>query len=382
MRTVENSLLLFLSCMLLISCTGKRSDGTIVNNEVALQTEEIHFPQQDVLQLKSYYLSSPVHGDSVNILIGYNYRLHSLDYLDLESKQVTQVTLPAKGPHAISRLSGIYVHSLDSVWVSDDSEHVFLVDSRGTVKDIVDLREYLDDKEQLLINTNYAIHTSRLYYNKNRQSLMFLTQNLSSKVFAVKEVFINKEKDVAIYYLSPSNIIPDMSAGYSYMSFPNVNYVGENIIYNYPAESSIYTLNIVTNERNSVMAESNYTSNIVAECTSGKDYAALERHRLENPYFYDVMYIPQYKMYARLHIDKVEFDADMGIEKLINDRDLYLMLFDDEMKKVYEVKLAKHRYNYFTGWCVSYSGIVLFVDNMLDTENNTDDLTIDFVYPK
>ena len=52
------------------------------------------------------------------------------------------------------------------------------------------------------------------------------------------------------------------------------------------------------------------------------------------------------------------------------------------MKKVYEVKLAKHRYNYFTGWCVSYSGIVLFVDNMLDTENNTDDLTIDFVYPK
>ena len=65
------------------------------------------------------------------------------------------------------------------------------------------------------------------------------------------------------------------------------------------------------------------------------------------------MYIPQYKMYARLHIDKVEFDADMGIEKLINDRDLYLMLFDDEMKKVYEVKLAKHRYNYFTGWCVS-----------------------------
>ena len=140
MRTVENSLLLFLSCMLLISCTGKRSDGTIVNNEVALQTEEIHFPQQDVLQLKSYYLSSPVHGDSVNILIGYNYRLHSLDYLDLESKQVTQVTLPAKGPHAISRLSGIYVHSLDSVWVSDDSEHVFLVDSRGTVKNIVALR--------------------------------------------------------------------------------------------------------------------------------------------------------------------------------------------------------------------------------------------------
>ena len=47
-----------------------------------------------------------------------------------------------------------------------------------------------------------------------------------------------------------------------------------------------------------------------------------------------------------------------------------------------EVKLAKHRYNYFTGWGVSSGGIVLFVDNVLDTENNTDDLIIDFVNPK
>lgn len=382
MRIVEVILMFFLSCMISVSCIGKKSDGTTVNNEVELQTKEIHFPQQDVLQLKSYYLSSPVYGDSVNILIGYNYRLHALDCLDLESKRVTQVTLPAKGPHAISRLSGIYAYSLDSVWVSDDSEHVFLVDSRGTVNNTVDLREYLDDTEQLLINTNYAIHTSRLYYNKNRQSLMFLTQNLSSKEFAVKEVFINQKKEAAIYKLSPSNIIPDMSEGYSYMSYPNVNYTGENIIYNYPTESSIYTLNILTNVRSSVTAESSYTSNVVEKCTSGKDYAASERHRLENPYFYDVMYIPKYKIYARLHIDKVEFDVDRGIEKLINDRDLYLMLFNGEMKKMCEVKLAKHRYNYFTGWGVSYGGIVLFVDNILDTENDTDELTMDFVYPK
>lgn len=382
MRTVKIILIFSLSYIAFVSCIGKKSHGTKDNNEVELQMEEIHFPQQDVLQLKSYYLSSPVHGDSVNILIGYNYRLHSLDYLDLESMQVTQVALPAIGPHAISRLSGIYAHSLDSVWVSDDSEHVFLVDSKGIVNNTVALRKYMDDTEQLLINTNYAIHTSRLYYNKKRQSLMFLTQNLSSKAFAVKEVFINKERETVIYKLLPSNIIPDMNEEYFYMSCPNVNYVGDNIIYNYPAESSIYILNILTNDRKSVLAESNYTSNVVEKCTSGKDYAALERHRLENPYFYDVMYIPQYKIYARLHVDKVEFDADRGIDKLINDRDLYLMLFNDEMKKMCEVKLAKHRYNYFTGWGVSYSGIVLFVDNVLDAENNTDDLTIDFVCPK
>lgn len=83
MKTINIILIFSLSCIMSVSCIGKKSDGKVVSNEVELQMEEIHFPQQDVLQLKSYYLSSHVHGDSVNILIGYNYRLHSLDYLDL-----------------------------------------------------------------------------------------------------------------------------------------------------------------------------------------------------------------------------------------------------------------------------------------------------------
>lgn len=366
----------------LMSCAGQKSSKTVGKSETEVQVEEIQFPQQEVLQLKSYYMSSPIHEDSVDILIGYNYRLHSLDYINLKSKVVTQAVLPDKGPDAITRLSGIYAHSFDSVWVSDDSERAFLVDSKGAVKNIVNLKGYLKDAEQLLLNTNYAIHTSHLYYNKNRQSLMCLVQNLTADTFMVKEVFVGKERETISYKLLPSNIISDMSEGYTYMNCPNVNFAGENIIYNYPVESSIYTLNILTNTRNTIAAESSYTSNMVEECITGRDYSALEKHRLENPYFYEVMYIPQYNMYARLHIDKVEFDANKGIEQLINDRDLYLMLFNDKIEKVDEVKLAKHRYNYFTGWGSSYNGLILFVDNILDSKNDTDNLIIDLVSPK
>lgn len=381
---VMNSVKCFLLMLAgaLISCAGQKSSKMVGNGEAEVQVEEIQFPQQEVLQLKSYYMSSPIHEDSVDILIGYNYRLHSLDYINLKSKAVTQAVLPDKGPDAITRLSGIYAHSFDSVWVSDDSERAFLVDSKGTVKNIVNLKGALKDAEQLLINTNYAIHTSHLYYNKNRQSLMFLVQNLASDTFMIKEVFVGKERESISYKLLSSNIISDMSEGYTYMNCPNVNFADENIIYNYPVESSIYTLNILTNTRNTIAAESGYTSNMVEECTSGRDYSALEKHRLENPYFYEVMYIPRYKMYARLHIDKVEFDANKGIDQLINDRDLYLMLFNDKIEKVNEVKLAKHRYNYFTGWGSSYNGIVLFVDNILDSKNDTDNLIIDLVSPK
>ena len=370
-------------CMTLVSCTGQKTGKENDNNDkVAIEVGEIKFPPQNVLQLKSYYLSSSVHVDSIDYLIGYNYRSHSLDYMNIKSRLVTQIVLPGDGPDAIVRLSGIYVQSLDSVWISDESERVFMVDSVGMIKRTIDLKKYLEDQEQLLINTNYAMFTSHLFYNSSRRSLMFLVKNIASDTFLVKEVFIEKDGKMATYQLSSSKVVPDMSKGYAYINFPNVNFVGENIVYNYPVESSIYMLNIRTNERKYILADSHYTYNIIRKCTTVGDYATLEKHWLENPHFYDVMYLPKYKMYARLHADKVDFDEKKGMEKLINERDLYLMLFDENMEKISEVKLSNYRYSPFTGWNTTYSGLALFVDNFLDEKNNTDDLIIDIISPK
>lgn len=367
-----------------MSCTGQKKGEIVVdNNKVGIQVEEIIFPPQNILQLKSYYLSSFVHQDSINALVGYNYRLHSLDYINLKTKRVTQTQLSDEGPNAITRLSGIYANTLDSVWVTDESEYAYLLDSTGVIKKTVNFKKYMDKSEQLFINTNYAMHTSHLYYNNARQSLMFLVKNLLSNTFGVKEVFIDdSEKKSITYKLLPSKIVTELNKDYVYMNAPNVNFVGENIIYNYPVESSVYTLNILTNERNYYLGKSCYTSNVVKKCTSPENYSALEKHRIENPHFYDVMYIPKFKIYARLHVDKVEFDAKKSFDNLINDRDLYLMLFNDNFSKICEVKLLKRRYNYFTGWSASYGGIILFVDNALDEHNSTDDLIMDLIFPE
>ena len=275
-------------CMILVSCTGQKTGKENDNNDkIAIEVGEIKFPPQDVLQLKSYYLSSSVHVDSIDYLIGYNYRLHSLDCMNLKSKSVTQIVLPGDGPDAIVRLSGIYAQSLDSVWISDESERAFLIDSVGTIKRMIDLKKYLEDQEQLLINTNYAMFTSHLFYNASRHSLMFLVKHTPSNTFIVKEVFIDEVGKMATYQLSSSKVVPDMSKGYAYINFPNVNFVGENIVYNYPVESSIYMLDIRTNERKYILADSHYTSNIIEKCTTSGDYATLEKHWLENSHFYD-----------------------------------------------------------------------------------------------
>ena len=369
----------FILIAFLASCMEQKSQNKIKNNIVEVEVEEMKFPPQTVLQLKSYYLSSAVHTDSADFLIGYNYRLHSLDYMNLQSKEVTQTILSDEGPDAVISLTGLYANSLDSIWMSDESERVFLLDNAGQIKTTVNLKEYLQDTEQLLINTNHAMFTSHLYYNEIRQSLMFLVKKMASQTFVVRELFLDKGKDAIDYELEPSRIIPDITSGYAFINAPNVNFTTTDIIYNYPFESSVYTLDIQTGERKYVPAQSQYTENIVERVEPGTDYSTIEQCRIQNPHFFDVMYIPKLKKYVRLHLGGVDFDEKRGRDELMNDRILYLMIFDEKMKVLGESKLLEHRYNNFTGWSVSYNGVALFVDNILDEEDDTEDLAIDVI---
>ena len=369
----------FILIAFLASCMEQKSQNKIKNNIVEVEVEEMKFPPQTVLQLKSYYLSSAVHTDSADFLIGYNYRLHSLDYMNLQSKEVTQTILSDEGPDAVISLTGLYANSLDSIWMSDESERVFLLDNAGQIKTTVNLKEYLQDTEQLLINTNHAMFTSHLYYNEIRQSLMFLVKKMASQTFVVRELFLDKGKDAIDYELEPSRIIPDITSGYAFINAPNVNFTTTDIIYNYPFESSVYTLDIQTGERKYVPAQSQYTENIVERVEPGTDYSTIEKCRIQDPHFFDVMYIPKLKKYVRLHLGGVDFDEKRGRDELMNDRILYLMIFDEKMKVLGESKLLEHRYNNFTGWSVSYNGVALFVDNILDEEDDTEDLAIDVI---
>lgn len=276
----------FILIAFLASCMEQKSQNKIKNNIVEVEVEEMKFPPQTVLQLKSYYLSSAVHTDSADFLIGYNYRLHSLDYMNLQSKEVTQTILSDEGPDAVISLTGLYANSLDSIWMSDESERVFLLDNAGQIKTTVNLKEYLQDTEQLLINTNHAMFTSHLYYNEIRQSLMFLVKKMASQTFVVRELFLDKGKDAIDYELEPSRIIPDITSGYAFINAPNVNFTTTDIIYNYPFESSVYTLDIQTGERKYVPAQSQYTENIVERVEPGTDYSTIEKCRIQNPHFF------------------------------------------------------------------------------------------------
>ena len=118
---------------------------------------------------------------------------------------------------------------------------------------------------------------------------------------------------------------------------------------------------------------------MAGKCESKRDYSKWERHSVENPHFYDVMYLSALGIYARLHLSEGEFDTTKSLLDLESGRDLYLTLFDRDFTLLGEDKLPSRRYSYFTGWGAINDGLVIFVDNILDKNEKTEELAFDIV---
>ena len=141
------ALIIFPLCFFFISCNGskKQSAGQEVN-EVKLQTEDILFPVSEVLNLKSYYLSSYFHNDSLSLIYGYNYKSHALDCMDLKRHQISQILLSSQGESAVMRsVAGLSIQTPDSIWIYDDTQRILLINGDGKLLKTVDLRQELKD---------------------------------------------------------------------------------------------------------------------------------------------------------------------------------------------------------------------------------------------
>ena len=88
---MKTSTFYYISLFLLLLSCSQANKKTMHVKSVDIKRKEINFPPSDVLQLKSYYLTSFNQSGPLPELIGYNYKEHALDCINLTSKQITQI---------------------------------------------------------------------------------------------------------------------------------------------------------------------------------------------------------------------------------------------------------------------------------------------------
>ena len=315
----------------MVSCDHQRTTQPHhIKDSLAYDIESIKIiPSNDILELKSYHITSPFSCQNIDGIIAYNYRLHSLDLIDLYNhKEISSIPLQREGPDGIpGRVAGIFPLSKDSIWVYDGI-YMYLLNSAGRVNEKITL----EDRESLIINTNYAMNTAKFSYNPKRHSLLYLTRKDD---FIVEEYDIKKRKIIKTYPLSYSIINPKGSLLYADMDAPNVNFVDNKIIYNYPYESTIYLLDMDSGKQLLIDAPSCYTSNKAQTCNAN-GYSIWERP-------------------------------------------IYMMAFDKDFNIMGESKLAGKRYSCFTGWCALKNSVLLFNENSLSDSISYETLNVDII---
>ena len=297
-------------------------------------------------------------------IYGYNYKTHSLDILDTWTRKISHIALQSDGPHAILlQIQGLYVYNEDSIWVYNQGT-IYLINNEGEVQEkivVSDLKEGF-----VITDTNYSIAANKLYYNKKRKSLFYTVRSTrEDPLFFVYEYCLENGQ-ISKNEIQGVGFEKDIKS-YGWKQLPNVTFTDEKIIYNFPFESNIYTVDIETGKKQAFGGKSKFTDNVVSHISGSFSFEMAERHKVENIHFFEILYNSAKNVYYRLHVGKSEFIDGEDIFKLYNRKKMYIMVFDSNFNIINETELMPNKYYYINNWGMMSDG--LFIASIPADEN-------------
>ena len=359
-------------CILCISCrnqTPAAKSSTTVIDSIKIETGRVA-SSGDTILLHSYYLSTDYPCDGENLVMGYNYREHCLDVFT-DSHVVEKIQLEQHGRDAIpGRLKALNATSKDSIWIFDGIA-ICLINSEGKV-----IYKHKDN-DFIFLDSNYAMHTSTIGWYGN--DILMYPVDINGK-FIIRCVSASAKSIVKEFMLDYPKCNSMGRNSYADMKCPNVSYANNQIIYNYPYDSSIMTIDINTEEKKEYRVGSKYAADSLEPFKGTNDIEQWQEYDWGHPHYYEVCYIPHLDVYVRAMVGGVSFQEHNDRSSIVDARVLYLSFIDKDFKLVSEYQLPAKRYNNFHGLCVRSNGIVIFVDNML-SEIHQEELVYDMVTP-
>ncbi|MDR2775169.1 MAG: DUF4221 domain-containing protein [Tannerella sp.] len=363
--------------LILLSLSCKREVSLIENGygePVFLSLTKVDIPI-DSVTINSYDRLSTYTHDNDNYILAYNYKTHALDNFNVNKQTVSHIELMHEGSDGINEIQGFHAHSADSIRIYGTNNIISLIDSTGKVKERINIPSLNNGVS--FVMTNFSICTSKLFYNSDRNSLFFLTLSVRNE----KNSFFVTELSLPDYSTKtyPVNTITekDFRNDYGWKQAPNVTYTNKTIIYNFPVESNIYVINIESGKTSIHGGKSRHTSNEVSKLKTNFDMPEGERHINENVHFFDILHDPLKNIYYRLHLDRIEYNAQTDFRTLYLSKDIYLMVYNEKFEVINETKLDSRKYNYFNCWGMLSNGLFIAKDNALNNDTDFEQFQID-----
>ena len=291
-----------------------------------------------------YTMLSDVYKDK---LYGYNHKLRTIDVFDLSNRKAIQnIPLEKEGPDGIPLVDGYSVCG-NEIIINGRTQYI-IIDTTGKVKKKIQKKDLnventypgytIENIKPLLIN-NFI----KSYYNCNTQEIIapvYPTDILNTETRYEGFCLLKINSNTNTTTLLPIPYPDIFKKGKYYGNLDDIQFCwrGDSIIYNFPNSSDVYIFNQANKEIKRIEASSKYTSNISETLAFNSDRQQIMSHYLHSLFFHKITYDKYRDLFYRIHVSKCETN------RFLEDRDMYLSIFNHKLEKIDEIKLPTSIY--------------------------------------
>ena len=368
---LSNIVLLIAIVLGALSCgeNNKNSQAAFCVDSLQVSSKRV-VPADSIIWEQSYNLSCPYPYGGGYAIMGYNAQAHALEIFT-DSATIGRIQLDHHGENAvIGRASAITAISMDSIWLYDCFAF-YLIDSKGRV-----LHKHKDDR-QIFLDANYVMQTASMgWYGGN---VLLYPVDVKGK-FYLEHYSLKDKKVIKEIPLDFPDCNKNGKNLYADMKYPNVSFSDGKVIYNYPYDSDIMTINLASGERRKYKAPSRFADASLKPYKRSGNMQAWLNYDWSNAHFFEVEYLPNLGLYARFMLGGINVGKYNDRNSVVDARKLYVSFLDADFNIVGEFLLKEKRYSNFHGWCAMPDALAVYVDNLLDNEV-CEDLVFDKIAP-
>jgi hypothetical protein len=347
-----------LSLLLFAACSHQRGNADYEVREIdSVSFQNISIPI-DSVSLLYYKKNCSFILDGENCLAGYNPVWHTIDVFNLDKKTlIKHIKLEENGPHEVMKVYGLFVHTLDSIFVFDPSG-LKLVNESGFVRKLP-----YEFAEGSLI----SVSGSGIHYDAGSRSVFMYFQAadfsagkgdraLAKPIVAEFHIETGKIDLLPVYY---SEYIQKNRGDFSSDIVPNLTFYKDRIVCNFMIDSEICLYNRKEASRKCVEALTTTAQNQAAPYST--DGMEMEQRILTATLFQKVYFLPNENMFVRAHWGNQPFLKEDMTPNTMMTKPAFLMGFDEQFKKLFEIPIDREKYfpdDYF----VTGKGLYLWRD--------------------
>lgn len=362
-----------MSVLISTGCKEHRQSSNYVSErsgyQILISTDSIGIDDNDALLTLGSYTNIAAESvdtqDGLPVLYCYNYRTHALDVLNLaEGRFVESLSLEKEGPEGIpGRIRSVSWEG-DSIMIYD-TIGIYFLSKNGKVTSRFPIKEF----SRCPVDRNARSAGISLRYLPDKQRLLFPVVNRDNSIdivtFDLPDSELNRKK------LPGTELNKDVSTAYGFMFMPNITFTTDStVVYNYPYSSDIHLFNLSTEESATITVPAKYTGE-ATQCEKPDDAEEVTWHGIENPHYYPVEYLPEADIYVRLALGPTSLPRTAGLAEAMNQRRLYMTVFDREFNTITELELPENRYDPFFGWITLPDGIAFFTPDKSGEKEST-----------